>query len=62
MAEGMVLFRSPRYADGDQIEVAGATVVLKVSPRSTRISLRVDPKRRAIIASAPGPRRLAEAA
>jgi predicted metal-dependent hydrolase len=58
----MGLFRSKRYADGDRIEVAGAAVVLKVSARAHRISLRLDPARREIIATAPAPRLLAEAA
>jgi predicted metal-dependent hydrolase len=57
----MALFRSPRYADGDRIEVAGAPVVLRVSARARRVSLRIDAARREIIATAPGPRRLAEA-
>jgi predicted metal-dependent hydrolase len=58
----MGLFRTQRYADGDRIEVAGAPVVLKVSARARRVSLRLDPARREIIATAPGHRRLAEAA
>ncbi|MDR3510490.1 MAG: SprT family zinc-dependent metalloprotease [Caulobacteraceae bacterium] len=57
----MVLFRSRRYAHGDRIEVAGAPVVLRVSPRARRVSLRLDPTRREIIATAPAPRLLDEA-
>jgi predicted metal-dependent hydrolase len=58
----MGLFRSPRYADGDRIEVAGAPVVLKVSTRARRVSLRLDAARREIIATAPASRYLGEAA
>ena len=57
----MGLFRSQRYADGDRIEVAGAPVVLRVSARASRVSLRLDAARREIIATAPAPRLLAEA-
>jgi predicted metal-dependent hydrolase len=59
----MALFRfNPRYADGDRIEVAGASVVLRVSARASRVSLRLDAARREIIATAPTPRLLGEAA
>src|ERR1700760_2327439 len=57
----MNLFRGPSYAPGDLIEVAGARVRLKVSPRATRVSLRIDSARREVIASAPSQRRLHEA-
>lgn len=57
----MNLFRSSRYAPGDLIEVAGARVRLKVSPRASRVSLRIDHARREVIASAPSHRRLPEA-
>jgi predicted metal-dependent hydrolase len=58
-----MLFRRPKpYADGDRIEVAGAAVVLRVSGRARRIGLRLDPARGEIIAVAPSPRRLGEAA
>ncbi len=56
----MTLF-GHRYAAGDLIEVAGQRVRLKVSPRATRVSLRVDQTRREVIASAPSQRRLGEA-
>lgn len=49
-------------ADGDRLEVAGATVTLKVNRRARRVSLRLDRTRRQIVATAPTPRRLAEAA
>lgn len=49
-------------ADGDRLEVAGATVRLKVNRRARRVSLRLDRARREIIATAPSPRHLAEAA
>jgi len=58
----MSLFRSSRYVDGDRIEVAGAPVVLKVSRRARRVSLRLDAARRQIIATAPASRYLGEAA
>ena len=49
-------------ADGDRLEVAGATVRLKVNRRARRVSLRLDRARHEIIATAPSPRHLAEAA
>lgn len=49
-------------ADGDRLEVAGATVRLKVHRRARRVSLRLDRTRREIIATAPSQRRLPEAA
>jgi len=59
----MALFRSaPRYADGDHIVVAGARVRLRVSSRTSRVSLRIDAARREVVATAPSPRRLTEAA
>jgi len=59
----MALFRSsPRYADGDQIVVAGARVRLRVSGRASRVSLRIDAGRREVVATAPNQRRLADAA
>ena len=57
----MALFRSRRYAHGDRIEVAGAPVVLKVSARARRVSLRLDAQKREIIATAPAPKLLDEA-
>jgi len=58
----MSLFHSPRYADGDRIEVDGAAVRLRVSGRARRVSLRLDAARREVVATAPSPRRLGEAA
>ena len=59
----MALFRSAaRYADGDHIVVAGARVRLRVSSRASRVSLRIDAARREVVATAPSPRRLSEAA
>jgi len=59
----MALFGStPRYVDGDHIVVAGARVRLRVSSRASRISLRIDAARREVVATAPNPRRLPEAA
>jgi predicted metal-dependent hydrolase len=57
----MNLFRGAKYAPGDLIEVGGAPVRLKVSPRATRVSLRIDQTRREVIASAPSQKRLPEA-
>jgi predicted metal-dependent hydrolase len=51
-----------RYAAGDTLEVAGCPVRLKVDRRARRISLRVDAASREIVATAPSPRRLKEAA
>ena len=57
----MSLFgRAP--ADGDRLEVAGASVTLRVNRRARRVSLRLDRTRREIVATAPSPRRLSEAA
>jgi len=58
----MSLFHLQRYADGDQIEVAGTRVRLKVSGRARRVSLRLDTTRGEVVATAPSPRRLNEAA
>jgi len=49
-------------ADGDRLEVAGTAVTLKVNRRARRVSLRLDRPRREIVATAPSPRRLPEAA
>src|SRR5436305_7762061 len=50
------------FADGDRLEVAGAPVTLEVNRRARRVSLRLDRARREIVATAPSPRRLPEAA
>ncbi|ACG76644.1 conserved predicted metal-dependent hydrolase [Phenylobacterium zucineum HLK1] len=50
------------FTDGDRLEVAGAVVRLRVNRRARRVSLRLDRARREIVATAPSPRRLAEAA
>ena len=50
------------YSDGDRLEVAGTPVTLKVYRRARRVSLRLDRTRREIVATAPSPRRLSEAA
>ncbi|MFM8374801.1 MAG: M48 family metallopeptidase, partial [Phenylobacterium sp.] len=57
----MFRFR-PIHADGDLISVEGLPVRLRVNPRSRRIALRLDRSRREVVASAPDPRGLAEAA
>lgn len=49
-------------ADGDRLIVAGAVVRLKVNARARRVSLRLDRTRREVVAVAPTPRRLSEAA
>lgn len=58
----MSLFGRPALADGDRLEVAGASVRLKVNRRARRLSLRLDRTRREIVATAPSIRRLPEAA
>ncbi len=50
------------FSDGDRLEVAGTPVTLKVNGRARRVSLRLDRTRREIVATAPSPRRLSEAA
>jgi len=50
------------FADGDRLQVAGAVVTLKVHRRARRVSLRLDRARGEIVATAPSPRRLHEAA
>jgi predicted metal-dependent hydrolase len=50
------------FADGDRLEVAGTPVTLRVNRRASRVSLRLDRTRREIVATAPSPRRLSEAA
>jgi predicted metal-dependent hydrolase len=52
----------PVLAHGDLIEVDGWPVRLSVQPRARRISLRLDSARREVVAVAPSPRRLADAA
>lgn len=42
--------------------MAGTAVTLKVNHRARRVSLRLDRTRREIVATAPSPRRLSEAA
>ena len=54
--------RPNRYASGDTLEVAGCAVLLRVDGRATRVSLRLDPAKGQVIATAPSPRRLKEAA
>ena len=54
--------RTERYASGDMLEVAGCAVRLRVDRRARRVSLRVDPARGEVVATAPSPRRLKEAA
>jgi predicted metal-dependent hydrolase len=58
----MGLFPAQRHTDGDQIDVAGAAVRLKVSGRARRISLRLDTRRREVVAIAPTLRALPAAA
>ncbi|HEX4097767.1 MAG TPA: M48 family metallopeptidase [Caulobacteraceae bacterium] len=52
----------PRFAAGEMLEVAGCPVRLKVDRRARRVSLRLDAARGEVIATAPSPRRLKEAA
>jgi predicted metal-dependent hydrolase len=50
-----------RPAHGDLIEADGAPVRVRVNPRARRISLRIDPARGEVIATAPSQRRIGEA-
>ena len=54
--------RPERYASGDVLEVAGCPVRLRVDRRARRVSLRIDPALGEVVATAPSPRRLKEAA
>lgn len=56
----MSLFR-PALKPDDVIEVGGRPVRLRVNARARRISLRVDPTRREVVAIAPSARKLADA-
>ncbi len=51
-----------RYADGDVVQVDAVPVRLKVSRRARRVSLRLDRAGGEVLAIAPSPRRLHEAA
>lgn len=51
-----------KLADGSRLEVGGHPVRLKVNPRASRVSLRIDTARREVVATAPSVRRLKEAA
>jgi predicted metal-dependent hydrolase len=62
MAGPMSFFRGPSFNHGDRLEVDGAPVRLAVNPRARRVSLRLDRSKREVVAVAPTPRRLAEAA
>jgi predicted metal-dependent hydrolase len=53
---------SPRYVDGQSLDLGGVVVRLRVSGRARRISVRVDALRGEAVAVAPTARRLAEAA
>ena len=54
--------RPNRYASGEILEVAGCPVRLRVDGRARRVSLRLDPAKGEVIATAPSQRRLKEAA
>ena len=55
----MALF-SPKHADGDRLEIAGASVRLRVNPRARRVSLRLDRAKCEVVAVAPSARLLGE--
>jgi len=59
---GRASLRGQNWVDGDRLEVAGAPVTLRVNRRARRVSLRLDRSRGEIVATAPSPRRLPEAA
>ena len=58
----MSLLLRPALADGERLDIAGLTVRLRVNPRAARVSLRLDRTLREVVATAPSPRRLGEAA
>src|SRR4051812_33011443 len=57
----MIPFRASRYASGDRLGVEGCPVRLRVDGRARRVSLRLDPARREVVATAPSPRKLSDA-
>ncbi|HEX8232346.1 MAG TPA: SprT family zinc-dependent metalloprotease [Caulobacteraceae bacterium] len=57
----MIGFRARGLAPGGVVEVAGVPVRLRVDARARRVSLRLDPVRREVVATAPSQRRLADA-
>jgi predicted metal-dependent hydrolase len=57
----MIGVRARRFRDGEVVEVDGAPVRLKVNARARRVSLRLDPVRREVVATAPSARRLSDA-
>ena len=57
----MALFRASRHAHDDLIDIDGRPVRLRVDGRARRVSLRLDVVQRQVVATAPSPRRLAEA-
>jgi len=52
---------TPKLSDGALVQVGDTPVRLKVNPNARRISLRIDAKRREVVATAPSDRRLADA-
>jgi predicted metal-dependent hydrolase len=56
----MRLFAKP-LADGEQVDLGGLTLRLRVSRRARRVSLRIDARTGEAVATAPSARRLADA-
>ena len=56
------MFRPEGFVDGDRLQVAGATVRLRINPRARRVSLRMDRRAGEVLAIAPSKRLLAAAA
>jgi predicted metal-dependent hydrolase len=54
--------RKPAFEHGQILQIAGAAVRLKVNARARRVSLRLDPIKREVVATAPTVRRLKDAA
>ena len=52
---------APKLVHGQVVEVAGAPVRLRVDARARRVSLRIDPRRREVVAVAASARRLPDA-
>lgn len=58
----MVFWRStPKLSDGDVVHIGETPVRFRVNGRARRVSLRLDPSRREVVAIAPSARRLPDA-
>lgn len=57
----MNLFNPQRYSHGERLSLDGVAVRLRVDARARRVSIRIDQRKREVIATAPTERRLNEA-